>query len=85
MTVWVPYDAKVTINGLATSSVGSRRQYVSHGLKAGFNYKYEITAEIVKDGKTIEDTRSVVLTAGQNTAVAFGFIPNPAAAVAAAQ
>jgi uncharacterized protein (TIGR03000 family) len=84
VTVWVPYDAKVTINGLATRSVGSRRQFVSYGLKPGFSYKYEIHAEVVKDGKTMEDTRTVTLTAGQNTAVAFGFTTNPTEAVASA-
>jgi uncharacterized protein (TIGR03000 family) len=82
VTVWVPYDAKVTINGLATRSLGSRRQFVSFGLKPGFSYKYEIHAEVVKDGKTMEDTRTVTLTAGQNTAVAFGFTTNPTEAVA---
>jgi uncharacterized protein (TIGR03000 family) len=83
VTVWVPYDAKVTINGLATRSAGSRRQFVSYGLKPGFSYKYDIHAEVVRDGKLMEDTHSVTLTAGQNTAVAFGFNTNPAESVAA--
>jgi uncharacterized protein (TIGR03000 family) len=85
VTVWVPYDAKVTINGLATRSVGSRRQFVSFGLKPGFSYKYEIHAEVVSDGKLVEDTRTVTLTAGQNTSVAFGVIGGkPPEAVASA-
>ena len=84
VTVWVPYDAKVTINGLATRSIGSRRQFVSYGLQAGFNYKYDIHAEVVRDGKLVEDTRTVTLTAGENTAVAFGFNAKPAEAVATA-
>ena len=84
VTVWVPYDAKVTINGLATRSVGSRRQFVSFGLKPGFSYKYDIHAEVVRDGKLVEDTHTVTLTAGQNTAVAFGFNTNPAESVASA-
>jgi len=84
VTVWVPFDAKVTINGIATRSSGSRRQFVSFGLKPGFSYKYEIHAEVVKDGKTMEDTRIVTLTAGQNSAVAFGFTTNPSEGVASA-
>ena len=83
VTVWVPYDAKVTINGLATRSVGSRRQFVSYGLQAGFSYKYAIHAEVVRDGKLVEDDRTVTLTAGESTAVAFGFNAKPAEAVAA--
>jgi uncharacterized protein (TIGR03000 family) len=73
LTVWVPYDAKVTINGRETSSKGSRRQFVSYGLQTGLSYKYEIKAQIVRDGQTMEDTRTVVLKAGDVSAVAFGF------------
>jgi uncharacterized protein (TIGR03000 family) len=84
VTVWAPYDAKITINGLATRSTGSRRQFVSFGLKPGYSYKYEIRAEVLRDGKMLEDTRTVTLTAGQNTAVAFGFTNNPTEGLAAA-
>lgn len=73
LTVWVPYDAKVFINGMATKSTGSRRTFVSYNLKDGFSYKYEVRAEVVRNGKIVEDTKTVVLTAGANNAVAFGF------------
>ena len=73
LTVWVPYDAKVTVNGLETRSTGSRRQFVSYGLKPGFSYKYVVRAEVVRNGQLQEDTRTVTLTAGQITAVSFGF------------
>ncbi|MGD0900700.1 MAG: TIGR03000 domain-containing protein [Thermoguttaceae bacterium] len=82
VTIWVPAEAKVTINGLATRSTGSKRQYVSYGLKPGFSYKYEIKAEIVRDGQIVEEDRTVSITAGQRAAVAFGF-NKPAEAVAA--
>lgn len=73
LTVWVPYDAKVTINGLATKSTGSRRQFVSFGLKPGLSYRYVVKAQIIRGGQPQEDTRTITLTAGQVTAVAFGF------------
>ena len=73
LTIYVPYDARVTINGLATKTKGSRREYVSYGLKPGFSYKYEVRAEVVRDGETVSDVRTVVLTAGGREAVAFGF------------
>jgi uncharacterized protein (TIGR03000 family) len=78
LSIWVPFDAKVTINGLQTKSTGSRRQYVSHGLKPGYVYHYEIRAEIERDGRTVEETRTVTLSAGAKMAVAFDF--NAAAA-----
>ena len=73
LTIWVPAEAKVTINGLATRSTGSKRQYVSFGLKPGFSYKYEVRAEIVREGQRVEEARTISLTAGQRSAVAFGF------------
>jgi uncharacterized protein (TIGR03000 family) len=73
LSVYVPDDAKVQINGRDTHSTGSYRQYVSHGLKDGLSYKYVIRAEVVRNGQAVEDTRTVILTAGQTTAVAFDF------------
>ena len=73
LTIWVPYDAKVTVNGLETKSTGSKRQFVSFGLKPGFSYKYVVKAEVLRDGQMEEDTRTVMLTAGKISAVAFGF------------
>ena len=51
LTVWVPYDAKVTVNGLETHSTGSRRQFVSFGLKPGLSYKYVVKAQVVREGQ----------------------------------
>jgi len=45
LTVWVPYDAKVTVNGMETRSTGSRRQFVSYGLQQGLSYKYVVRAK----------------------------------------
>lgn len=78
LTVWVPADAKVIINGMLTRSRGSRREYVSHGLQPGLTYRYEVTAQIVREGKMLEETRVVFLTAGAKEGLAFGFNPKPA-------
>ncbi len=73
LTVYVPAEAKVLINGLATKSTGSRREYVSYGLKEGLQYRYVITAQVEQDGKVYEETREVILTAGEKKGVAFSF------------
>jgi len=73
LTVWVPYDAKVTINGLLTRSTGSRRRFVSHGLKRDYVYNYVVRAELVRDGRVVAESRTIKLTAGGREAVAFGF------------
>jgi uncharacterized protein (TIGR03000 family) len=85
LTVSVPYDAKVTVNGRLTKSTGSRRQFVSYGLQPGLSYKYVVKAEVVREGQTVEDTRTISLTAGGMEAVAFGFNLTPPEQVAAAK
>jgi len=81
--VWVPAKARVVINGLGTTSTGAYREYVSHGLKPGAVYKYEVRAQIARDGRLIEKTRTVYLTAGARQRVAFRFEAKPEEAIAA--
>ncbi len=70
-TVSVPADAKVMINGKETTTTGASRTYVSRGLEAGRSYKYEIRAEAVRDGKTVADTQTVVVRAGDRQNLSF--------------
>jgi len=73
LTVYVPNEAKVTINGLLTKSTGSKRHFVSYGLRHGYTYKYEIKAEVVREGKIVTEVQTISLTAGDRGGVAFGF------------
>lgn len=71
LTVNVPSDARVYVNGTQTKSVGSERSYVSRGLQSGFNYTYEVRAEVERDGQVVEETKMVSLMAGRKARVAF--------------
>ena len=71
LTVNVPDDAKVFVNGAATRSTGSLRQYISRGLDSDRSYTYEVRAEVTRNGKTIEQTKSVRLEGGQTVSLAF--------------
>lgn len=71
LTVNVPGDARVFVNGVQTKSVGSERSYVSRGLQSGFNYSYEVRAEVERNGKVVEETKTVNLMAGRTARVAF--------------
>jgi len=73
LTVYVPYEARVFVNGLETQSTGSKRQFVSYGLKPGHSYKYEIRAEVDRDREMIVDTKIVVLRAGDRGYATFPF------------
>ena len=73
ITIWVPENAKVFVNGYETKSTGNLRQFVSYGLKPGMGYDYTIRAVVVRDGRSIEESHTVKLVAGQRSAVAFSF------------
>jgi uncharacterized protein (TIGR03000 family) len=78
LTVWVPYEAQVTINGTQTKSVGSRRQFVSYGLQPGYSYTYQVVAKIMREGKEYTESKTISVTAGDRSGVAFGFNNPPA-------
>jgi uncharacterized protein (TIGR03000 family) len=73
LAVSVPEDAKIYVNGQPTTSTGGQRQYVSRNLKDGFNYSYEVRAEVVRDGKTVEQLKKVNVRAGETASLAFDF------------
>ncbi|MFO1063981.1 MAG: TIGR03000 domain-containing protein [Pirellulales bacterium] len=72
LNVTVPAAAKVFVNGAATTSTGTVRQFVSRGLVPGKNYKFEIRAEMTDAaGKLVEETKTVMASAGQRDDVQF--------------
>jgi uncharacterized protein (TIGR03000 family) len=73
LAVTVPEEARIFVNGQPTTSTGSSRQYVSRDLRPGFNYSYEVRAEIERDGRTVEQVKKVDIRAGETARVAFDF------------
>jgi len=73
LSVQLPEDAKVFVNGKATTSKGAQRTYVSRNLDAGRKYAYEVRAEIVRNGKTLTSTKLVRLTTGRGANLVFRF------------
>lgn len=71
LTVSVPTDARVLVNGTPTRSTGDLRRYVSRNLNPGFTYTYEVTAEAVIDGQPVTQTKTVHLQAGAEAQLAF--------------
>ncbi|MFH1922814.1 MAG: TIGR03000 domain-containing protein [Planctomycetota bacterium] len=82
ISIFVPAGAKVVINGLETKSTGTQREYISYGLKPGHAYRYEIRAQIVRNGRQIEDARTVYLSVGAREQVAFSLDPGTQEAIA---
>jgi len=71
LSVHVPADAKVYVNGMLTRSTGSDRRFVSNGLRPGYNYTYELRAMTERNGQMVEDRKVVQLQAGQSADVNF--------------
>jgi uncharacterized protein (TIGR03000 family) len=71
ISVNVPAEAKIFVNGNPTRSTGISRQYISRGLTGGRQYTYELRAEMEINGQTVSDTQVVQLAAGERRQVAF--------------
>jgi uncharacterized protein (TIGR03000 family) len=73
LTVRVPADARVFVNGKLTRTPGEERQFVSRNLVPGYRYSYRIRAEIEREGRTLTDTKVVDVVAGEATRIGFDF------------
>ncbi len=73
ISILVPEDAQVVINGYVTKSTGRVRRYVSQNLKPGLVYPFNIQVNVVRDGRTLTDSRQVKLVGGTLEAVVFNF------------
>jgi uncharacterized protein (TIGR03000 family) len=71
LTVRVPQQARIYVNGVPTRSTGELRRYVSRDLSPGFAYTYEVKAEAIVDGAPVVSTKTVQLRAGDQVALAF--------------
>ena len=80
----VPEDASVFINGQETTSTGGMRFYVSRNLMRDTVYTYLIRTEVVRGGKSLSQTRSVQLQAGNSESLSFEF-PQASPALVASQ
>jgi uncharacterized protein (TIGR03000 family) len=71
VTVLVPSDAKLFVDGTECPLTSSRRTFETPKLEAGRQYYYTVKAEVVRDGRPLSDTQRVVVEAGRQTTVDF--------------
>lgn len=65
LIVEVPADAKLFINDQRMQSTSSRRVFAIPTVDDGQSYRYQIRAEVIRNGKTYTDNREVEFRAGQ--------------------
>jgi len=72
LIVQVPEDAKVYIDGKLMKSTSSPRVFGTPELRRDQVYFYDITAEVVRDGQKVSDTKRVYLRVGEVARASFG-------------
>jgi uncharacterized protein (TIGR03000 family) len=71
LMVRVPAEAQVFVNGSATKATGSVRRFVSRGLEIGKTYEFVVRMVTTVEGRETEQTRTVRVSAGEQSLVAF--------------
>ncbi len=72
LTVELPADAKLFVDDQATkASQQTSRTFSTPALDLGVDYYYILRAEMVRDGKTVSETKRVIVRAGAETKTAF--------------
>jgi uncharacterized protein (TIGR03000 family) len=72
LLVSLPADATLTIDGQATTSKGASREFASPVLETGRDYVYTLKANVTRDGKTVEESKTILVRAGETSEVSFG-------------
>ena len=70
VTINVPADAKVLFNGAIASGTGSERTFATPPLQPSTLYAYDLTAEVIRNGKVERVTQRVIVRAGETASVA---------------
>ena len=69
VSVSLPADAKLLFNGAAAPGTGAVRTFRTPALQTGVDYRYELTAEVTRDGRTERVTETVIVRAGETANV----------------
>jgi uncharacterized protein (TIGR03000 family) len=69
LTINLPTDAKLLFNGTVAGGTGGVRTFTTPLLEPGQDYAYELTAEVMRNGKAERVTERVVIRAGEKTSV----------------
>jgi uncharacterized protein (TIGR03000 family) len=79
LIVSLPADAALQVDGAVTTATTAVRVFASPALQPGKSYYYTLTAEVVRNGRTLETSQRAIVRAGQVTRTQLEF---PAVSVA---
>ncbi|MCY3012482.1 MAG: TIGR03000 domain-containing protein [Planctomycetota bacterium] len=77
LVVNLPEDAKMFVNGNATTSTGTSRHFISRNLNEGESYRFELKAVLADaNGNEVQKTKTVVLNSGNGEEINFDMQSN---------
>jgi uncharacterized protein (TIGR03000 family) len=71
LIVELPADAKLYIDDHLMKTTSARRVFNTPSLEKGQTYYYELRAEVVRDGKPYQETKQVIVRAGEEVRASF--------------
>jgi len=71
ITVRLPANARLTVDGAPTRSSSDTRALVTPELERGKDFHYTLEAQIIRDGKPVTLSKRVTVRAGEETEVTF--------------
>jgi len=77
LAVNVPADAKLLFNGTVATATGAVRTFTTPPLQPGQEYGYELTIEVMQNGKLERATEKVVVRAGAQVNVTLSIPTRP--------
>jgi uncharacterized protein (TIGR03000 family) len=83
LVVEVPTDAKLYIDDQLMKTTSSKRVFSTPLLAQGQAYFYDVRVEVVRDGKTVSDSKRVIIRAGEEARASFPNMEPPTVAVKA--
>ena len=73
IVVSLPADARLIVDGVATTSTAERRTLITPELEVGATYVYSMQVEVVREGRTVAQTQDVTVRGGETSNVLFQF------------
>jgi uncharacterized protein (TIGR03000 family) len=77
VTINVPEDATLLFSGVAATGTGPVRAFTTPPLQPNQEYGYELSAEVIRDGKPVKVSKLVIVRPGENVDVKLDLPPLP--------
>jgi uncharacterized protein (TIGR03000 family) len=82
--VQLPADAKLYVDDQPIKATSDNQAFHTPRLQRGQTYFYDVRAEAIRDGKTVVESKRILVRAGQEVSVSFPKIEKDANGIAAA-